>query len=119
MYYKRKESFRFTFETPIYGKITNQEKLDNYPMKILNISATGLKIQLQKGAFPLPKKNQLILIEFQLMNQPFTSTGTVVWIKDFGAYTICGIKVTTDKEWEEAIITSLKLYTKMKNNKEF
>ncbi|MEQ6377968.1 PilZ domain-containing protein [Bacillaceae bacterium S4-13-56] len=115
MYYKRKESFRFTFESPISGKITNQEKLENYPIKIMDISATGLKIQLEKSSFPLPKKNQLIWIEFQLMNHPFRSTGTVVCIKDFVSHIICEIKVTTDKEWEESIITDLKLYAKIKN----
>lgn len=116
MYYKRKEPFRYAFTTSIKGKITNQEELKNHSMDILDISGTGLKVQIKKGLLPLPTVNQLIWIEFQLMNQPFTSTGTIVWIKDYGSHVICGIKVTTDKEWEESIVNTLKVYSKLKND---
>ncbi|WP_026771424.1 MULTISPECIES: PilZ domain-containing protein [Sediminibacillus] len=112
MYYKRNEAYRYTFASPINGKIkilTENEKTIHHT-SVLDVSMNGIRVK-QGQACPL-KKGDMVQVTFQLMKTDCQAVGTVVWEKRHYNHHIFGIKLNDDEDYQKHITRLLKQLVK-------
>lgn len=118
MHYKRTESFRYTFGTPLEARIEIfRQEADLLPIStgqweasILDISPNGMKIISSKNIQTL--ENLQIQISFILNETPLDMTGTISWKKPTGTYFEYGILENNSLEIKNLLISELKVYSR-------
>ncbi|MBM7551723.1 PilZ domain-containing protein [Thalassobacillus pellis] len=111
MYYKRNEAFRYTFDDTIPGSFI--KKTDRFvagPIELINLSVSGVKIELDY--FSELSTDDDLLIQFSLQNQQIDVDGEIVWVKNLGKRMTAGVQLHTTEEMKQMIVHALKLYTK-------
>ncbi|SDL79602.1 PilZ domain-containing protein [Sediminibacillus halophilus] len=108
MHYKRNEAYRYTFATPIDGKIklVNEDEETIYSTSILDVSLNGIRIK-QDAAYSL-KTGDIVQVTYQLMKTDCQAVGTVVWGKRHYNYHIFGIKLNAEEAYQRHITGLLK-----------
>jgi hypothetical protein len=118
MLFKRDESFRFTFESPVEAtfKIIRSNQL-NAPLKegsalIIDLSPNGLRLSSPLD-LAINEKNNVLMISFVLNTQPLTIMAEPIWKKRTSATSFSyGLVGVNDEETKDMIITELKEFTK-------
>ncbi|QTM99250.1 hypothetical protein ERJ70_08000 [Sediminibacillus dalangtanensis] len=112
MYYKRNEAYRFTFATPIDGKIKilNEDEKTIYHTSVLDVSLNGIRVK-QEAAYSL-NTGDMVQVTYQLMKADCQAVGTVVWGKRHYNYHIFGIKLNAEEEYQRHITGLLKQMVK-------
>ncbi|WP_458413646.1 PilZ domain-containing protein [Schinkia sp. CFF1] len=115
MKFRRQESFRYTFNSPIdclfrIIKIDDDSKSSEFGKgQIIDISPSGLKMLSSLNLSPSHKKIE-IEVRFTIDNRPYEIPGMILWQKrDFlkNEYSY-GIKLDSSEEISSTIIESLK-----------
>ncbi|MFC0522212.1 PilZ domain-containing protein [Pontibacillus salicampi] len=107
MYYKRNEPFRYTFGTPLLGRIQPLHPKGNpFEMKILDLSQHGLKIELQQNSEW--SKETTVQVRFSLLDEEYAAEGTIKWLKSYGSTKQYGIDLDTSEDWRKSLINALK-----------
>lgn len=115
MRYKRQETFRYVFGTPIECEFTiinvNGKQVDSKPgkAKIYDLSPGGLKVSTQFNL--LSQKNKLeVEIRFSLMEENVVR-GEIIW-QDFSSenHYYYGVYLFIDEEKKSKLIKELKNY---------
>lgn len=128
MIFRRQESFRYTFNTPI-DCLFKIIKVDDSPIntdfgkgQIIDISPNGLKMMTLLNLSPSLKKIE-VEVHFSINNNPYEVLGVLQWQKkEFskGQYSY-GIKLETNEDTASRIVDGLKKhaenYMKSKNFK--
>lgn len=119
MKYKREETFRYEFGTPVnchYRVIKIQEELkqsNKAEGKILDISLSGMKLETNLD-FPLNTHQIEIEITFTLENE-ITLTGLLIWRKQNPNQNFSyGIELRENEEIQQILLNELKQYSKIK-----
>lgn len=109
MYFKRNESFRFTFVQPIPGKLFDMNNgEDRLPIivSLLDVSMFGAKVycedntQLENGA--------QIKLSYMIQDTLFDAIGTISWIKPSKTSYQMGLQLNTDDTYHDTIVQTLK-----------
>ncbi|MFD1361521.1 PilZ domain-containing protein [Lentibacillus salinarum] len=114
MYFKRNESYRYTFAQPVAGKLTKKDTSHKVTtdVHIRDVSLQGAKLYCQ-NTIEL-RKNTAISLSFQLNNMPFQAAGNIVWIKTYPRWSELGVYLDTDDEYREMLTWELKQIAKQK-----
>lgn len=115
MYYKRNESFRFTFNEPVAGKLTKHEGNDmtTIDVDLLDVSTQGAKLKCS-NTIELNKNTPIFLV-FQLNTVSFQAAGNVVWIKKYPQSFEFGVHLDTDDMFQQSITNQLKQIARQRN----
>ncbi len=123
MQYKRDESFRYIFNSPIEGtiKILLEKNGELFQTKtatitLLDLSPGGLKFQTNLD-LPIERKDFSLEIHFSLVqDMDLMMLGKIVWKKIQASHYLYGFEAFEDKQTEDAVITGLKAYRKQLNS---
>lgn len=118
MHYKRTESFRYTFGTPLEARIEIlKQETDLLPVSmgqseavILDISPNGMKIISSKNIES--SENIQIQISFILNETPLDINGTISWKKSTGTHFEYGLFENNSLEIKNLLISELKVYSR-------
>lgn len=116
MLYKREESFRFQFQTPLPATFKllqndSEVKLTYVTAEILDLSPHGLRLKTAQN-LPVKEKDFLLEVTFLLNNKSISMMGTIMWKKEMGRWFIYGFNGVEDSNTEKEIITALKEFAK-------
>lgn len=112
--YKRKETFRYTFEEPIiaYFRIS---KINDHTVssskgegKIINISPHGLKLNTHLEIH----ESIELTISFKLNNKLFNIKGVIIWTKKKVMSIDHGINLIIDYSTKQELIKQLKIHSR-------
>lgn len=107
MYYKRKESFRYTFGSPVQGKIQDLENYKKTEMHLLDLSPQGARIEIRSSE-EIWRKDTQVQIFFELLNEKFVVKGLTKWIKTYGSSIQYGLVLQTDDATQQSIVNCIK-----------
>ncbi|MFC3885046.1 PilZ domain-containing protein [Bacillus songklensis] len=110
MRYRREESFRYKFITPLYCfySIGNKEE-QLKDGKILDLSPNGLRLET---SIDLPLATTSIHLTFGLNSNSIRVTGDIQWKKTYSKTCIAGLQLQNDEALKQKIINELKEYVK-------
>lgn len=116
MFFKRQESFRFSFDEPIPAKVKmlvdgqpiRKDGVEIFDASILDISPRGVKVFAEANFKEIP----LLEVRFVLDSSEITGIGEVVWTKVFGQGMQYGIIFQNQSSLEDLIISELKMRRK-------
>lgn len=106
MYYKRKESFRYTFGTPIQGSVKKLDQNEKIDMHVLDLSPKGAKIKIEFSE--IWSKDTLVTIEFTLIDNLIKVNGSIKWAKTYGSTILYGLDLHTSDIDKNTIVNSIK-----------
>ncbi|WP_088005702.1 PilZ domain-containing protein [Indiicoccus explosivorum] len=113
MFYKRSESFRYTFGQPVEAvfRILGDFGRNGAPdahggCLIVDLSPAGMRLFSE---LPLPEKTRL-MVEFSLTGERIRTEGAVVWRQAHMSGSLYGVKLETNAAAERLIIEELKRY---------
>src|SRR5690625_971394 len=105
--YKRKETFRYTFEEPI-AALFEIIGIDDHTVssskgkaKILNISPHGIKLNSPLNIPETDHKSIQLTISFELNNKQLNVNGEIVWKKPKGISVDYGIDLIIDESTQQ------------------
>jgi hypothetical protein len=116
MKYRREESFRYTFKTPLEGvfKILivnndNMKETSEAPIEVVDISPGGLCFTSSLD-MPLENKEFLLEVHFSLADEPIVVLGKIVWKRHYANAYMYGFEAVEDEKTEQQIIDHLKMF---------
>ncbi|KYG91200.1 PilZ domain-containing protein [Metasolibacillus sp. FSL K6-0083] len=120
MFFKRQESFRFSFDEPIPAKVKMlvdgqpimKDGVEIFDASILDISPRGVKVFSEVNFNESGKQIPLLEVQFVLDSSEITGVGEVVWTKVFGQGKQYGIIFQNQSSLEDLIISELKVRRK-------
>lgn len=117
MRYKRKESFRFSFGTPLPSFFTIQE-LDGKPIttgegaaNLINISLSGLKLSSPLN-IPDSRPPVKVSVRFTINETQFIVLGEIVWKNKRLDDYYYGIHFHIEEKQQDKLLEELKTYIK-------
>jgi hypothetical protein len=116
-YYKRQESFRYTFYPPIKGTFQIVKK-DGQPLdmkpgaaEIIDLSPNGLRLSSDLH-IPIRGAKLEVIVTFTLNETPLSLYGSFVWKKPISTSFHYGVECTNSFDTQEMIIREIKQYIK-------
>ncbi len=119
MIYKRKESFRFTFNPPP-ACIFNIVEVDNMRLDsrnaegiLIDISPSGAKLA-SKLDIPIHHKKIKIKLSFKINEDTIYANGILIWKKTTQLGNNYGVQFVNASDLTDVIMEELKTYVKLK-----
>ncbi|WP_042471160.1 PilZ domain-containing protein [Bacillus ndiopicus] len=117
MFFKRQESFRFSFDEPIQAKVkvlingqsVVKDNVEIFDASILDISPHGIKMFAETNFNDIGNKIPLLEVQFVLDSSEIVGIGEIVWTKAFGKGKQYGIVFQEQAAIESLIISELKM----------
>ncbi|WP_187444475.1 PilZ domain-containing protein [Rossellomorea vietnamensis] len=122
--FKREESFRYTFNTPLPGRfklLVNQgedySSTKEGALFVLDLSPKGMRFKTEY-TLPIDRLDFEMEINFEIMGHSISMSGHPIWRKGAGKEMYYGFTSIEDAETEELIVKTLKTYSKEAKKKQ-
>lgn len=110
MIFKRKEAFRFVFDTPIDVKFALPTEKGILIGKILDISPSGMKIEVEREMAVAIVNRVRLEAHFIIDTILIQSVGEIVWSRPLGRISHFGIQLKEEPSIQELIVSELKSF---------